>query len=244
MNCSTLPAHAGWRGEWTGFFAFLRRPSLPGRPRGFGRASLISTLHLLPLALILTCAGLTVANLASLAAPQLPGNRLLDLPLGQLALFAILVAPITEETAFHGWLSGRPGHIAFIAIMLGGGAFALVAVQDQMLRAGLLIGTVAAACISLALLRRARTLPLFQQHFPWFYAASSGSFALLHIVNQSETVGWFSLVLVLPQLLIGLVLGYARVANGLWSSMLLHAGSNGVLVSLIAVLTLQAGAAA
>jgi membrane protease YdiL (CAAX protease family) len=41
------------------------------------------------------------------------------------------------------------------------------------------------------------------------------------------------LPLVVPQLIAGLVFGYARVTFGLWSDMLLHMMHNGLLISLV-----------
>jgi membrane protease YdiL (CAAX protease family) len=40
-------------------------------------------------------------------------------------------------------------------------------------------------------------------------------------------------VLVIPQLIAGMNLGYARISNGLWSDMLLHMLHNGLLISLV-----------
>jgi len=236
-TCSTLPAHSGWHGEWAGFFAFLRHPRLPLRPRGIGWAGLRSTLYLLPLTLLLASAGLFATNLLSYAAPQMPDNRLLDLPLRSLAIYAILIAPVIEETAFRSWLSGRPGQLAFIGVAATGGLLAYAILPDGGPRLAAIVGTIFASGIAWALLHERPPIGLFRRHFGWFYAASTGAFALLHIVNQSQPSGWFSVVLVLPQLLIGLVLGYTRVANGLWSSMLLHAGSNGVVIALVAGLS-------
>jgi cyanate permease len=41
------------------------------------------------------------------------------------------------------------------------------------------------------------------------------------------------IVLVVPQLIAGLIFGYARVTYGLWSDMMLHMMHNGLLVGLI-----------
>ena len=58
-------------------------------------------------------------------------------------------------------------------------------------------------------------------------------FALAHLTNYSQVAVLILLPLVVPQLLFGLILGYARVTYGLWSDMLLHMMHNGLLIGLV-----------
>ena len=104
------------------------------------------------------------------------------------------------------------------------GALALVAV--------LVLGVAAA----IALLWRKRGQPpmgWFARHFRWFYLLSALAFASIHLTNFTEGNAALLLPLTLPQLLLGLILGYARVSFGLWSSMLMHGLHNTLFIGLV-----------
>ena len=76
-------------------------------------------------------------------------------------------------------------------------------------------------------------MPFFARHFAWFYFAGALLFALAHLSNYSQGTALILLPLVVPQLLVGLILGYARVTYGLWSDILLHMMHNGLLIGLV-----------
>ena len=62
-------------------------------------------------------------------------------------------------------------------------------------------------------------------------------FALAHLANYTEGEAVLLLPLVVPQLLAGLIFGYARVTYGLWSGMLLHMMHNALFISLVVLST-------
>ena len=76
-------------------------------------------------------------------------------------------------------------------------------------------------------------MAVFRRNFRWFYLGSALAFASVHLVNFSGGMALFLLPLTLPQLLLGLILGYARVQFGLWSCILLHAAHNALFLGLI-----------
>ena len=76
-------------------------------------------------------------------------------------------------------------------------------------------------------------MPFFARHFAWFYFASALLFAAAHLMNYADGMTLALLPLVVPQLIAGLIFGYARVTYGLWSDMLLHMMHNGLLIGLI-----------
>lgn len=85
-------------------------------------------------------------------------------------------------------------------------------------------------------------LSLFKNNpnFKWIFYTSAVLFALVHITNfeSSTTVYLLTPLLVLPQLILGLLLGYIRVRLGLHWSMLLHACYNGILFLPVVILQL------
>jgi membrane protease YdiL (CAAX protease family) len=234
---ATSPALARWTpAEWHAFAAFLRRPALPERVTGIRLAALGATLRLFALDAVLMAILLALAGLATALGIKLPENAIDHLRLTPLILALIVVIlPIGEEVVFRSWLSGRPGHVtAAIALLVGVAVPVISGPQGHPI---LVLGSLAiAAAVAIALLVWLRKHPpfrFFSRHFVWFYTAASLLFALAHLTNYTEGASVVLLLLVVPQLLVGLILGYARVTYGLWSDMLLHMMHNGVLIGLV-----------
>jgi membrane protease YdiL (CAAX protease family) len=233
----TSPGVARWvPGEWRAFAAFLRRPTLPQRVTGIRRDAVAATARLFALDLAMMALVLAVIGVATAAGLKLPTNEIDKLTLGPLWLtIIIVVAPIMEELAFRSWLSGRPGHVtALIALGLGVAIPIASGMQGHpiLLLGGLGIGLVVALGL-LFWLRKRPPFAFFGRHFAWFYAAAALAFALIHMTNYSQGMGVNLLPLVVPQLLVGLILGYARVTYGLWSDIALHMSHNALLIALV-----------
>lgn len=222
--------------EWRSFATFLRRPALPERPTGPSFGALGKTLRLFALDLALMAVIVGAIALASALGVKLPSSALEGLELGPLLLLAIVVAaPLAEEIVFRGWLSGRAGHVAAVVALIAGVAvpvFSGPAAHPVLLLGGMFAG-LALAIALLVWLRKRPPMPFFSRHFAWFYAVSAVLFALAHLSNYSQGEAVLLLPLVVPQLLAGLIFGYARVTYGLWSDMLLHMMHNGVFISLV-----------
>jgi membrane protease YdiL (CAAX protease family) len=222
--------------EWRAFAAFLRQPVLPQRVSGIRPFAIAAIAKLFALDLLLMALVLAGIGIASAAGFKFPTSAVDKLHLGPAWLAVIvLVAPITEEIVFRGWLSGRPGHVtAVIALLLGVGIPIASGMQGHpvLLLGGFSIGIVIAVAL-LFWLRKHPPLPFFSRHFTWFYAAASLIFALVHMTNYSQDPSLNLLPLVIPQLLVGLILGYARVTYGLWSDIVLHMSHNALLIGLV-----------
>ena len=73
----------------------------------------------------------------------------------------------------------------------------------------------------------------FNQNFRTIFWLFTIGFAAMHFFNFSGDVPiYFAPLLVLPQFVLGIVLGYIRVGWGFWYSVLFHALHNGILVGL------------
>ncbi|QKG72252.1 CPBP family intramembrane glutamic endopeptidase [Erythrobacter mangrovi] len=234
---STEVAHANTlRGEWARFGSFLKRPVLPERAPLPNLTSLAAVWRLLVLDLLIMSMLLAAGALASAAGVELPETALAGMELSPgLILAAVVFAPLGEELLFRSWLSGRPGHmLAFLALLGGGTATALaVAGRDQAYYLTAATITLLLTALALYLLRRRNALRWFARIFPIAFWLSALLFASAHLFNFSEENLLALAPLVLPQFAIGLVLGYARVNYGLWSSMLLHLLHNGAFISLV-----------
>lgn len=70
-----------------------------------------------------------------------------------------------------------------------------------------------------------RGLRAYRRFFPWVFHGCALAFALMHLNNfhGAQAAGWLLPLLVLPQWLTGLVLGWLRVRRGIGAAILLHA---------------------
>lgn len=223
-------------GTWKRFVAFVRRPELPQRPTGVRLAALPVLGKLFALDLLLMGVLIGIAAGATALGLEMPEHMLDRLKLTPLLIGFILIgAPVGEELLFRGWLSGKPAHVGALVILgltalaagiLAGAGLPLVAV----------VLTGAALVLAAWQLWRSRgrpPMPFFARHFRWFYFASALAFASIHLTNFTEGNALILLPLTLPQFLLGLILGYARVHFGLWASVLFHAAHNSLFVGLL-----------
>jgi membrane protease YdiL (CAAX protease family) len=223
-------------GVWKQFGAFVRRPQLPERATGIRLAALPPLGKLFVLDLLLMALLIGAAAAASVIGLEMPEHLLDQLELtAPLLLFILVLAPLGEELIFRGWLTGRPGQVgAFVAVLAGALGMAAAGAADQPL-VGLSL-LVAGLLVAIYLLWRKRgrpPMPFFAGHFRWFYFGSTLAFASVHLANFTEGNALVLLPLTLPQFLLGLILGYARVNFGLWASVLLHMAHNSLFVGLL-----------
>jgi membrane protease YdiL (CAAX protease family) len=222
--------------EWRAFASVLKRPALPERMTGIRIAALGRTLQLFCLDLLLMALLVGLVGLATAFGFHMPENEIDKLVLGPGWLAIIIVAaPLGEELIFRSWVSGRPGPVtAAIALAIG---IAVAVISGPQAHPILLLGSLGIAVIVaiglLIWLRKRPAFAFFSRHFAWFYIASAVLFALAHLGNYGQAEMLILLPLVIPQLIAGLVFGYARVTFGLWSDMLLHMMHTGLLISLV-----------
>lgn len=236
------------RGEWARYWSFVKHPRLPERASGIGGAGLVATLRMLGLDLLVMLGLVLVAGAVLLLGFELPENEIagLDWSLGVIAL-VVIGAPLMEETAFRGWLSGRPGHVLATVLLIAGlivtSAFAAHGFEGAraLIPLAVLLGCLVLAALSLFLLRRRGAMRWFAWAFPLFFWLSTLGFALIHLFNYEAGAAAVLLPLVIPQLIAGSIFAYVRVHYGLWSSMLLHALHNGAAVGAV-LLALKLGA--
>lgn len=225
---SRLPA------TWRHFGQFLRQPALD-QPTGLlNRTGWLTTgtmltLHLLGLVVLL----LLLSGWQALTGVGGPA-AFEEFPKQWLVPTAVIAAPILEEAAFRGWLSGRPR-----ALLLLGGL--VVAAASLLLwpkpGAALAVGLIGGLVVLLAgwIALRKRPAPLwFGRNFAAIFYASVAVFGLVHVFNYTNT-GPLVLPMILPQVWAGLTLGFVRTRVGLAASMLMHGASNGLALALVAL---------
>jgi membrane protease YdiL (CAAX protease family) len=224
-------------GTWRRFGAFLLRPELPGHVTGMRAAALPVLARLFALDLALMAGLILLAAMLVALGVELPQHMLEGFPLDlRIILFILVAAPIGEELIFRAWLSGRAGHAAASAVLLLGGGTYFYAVRNAGIEPqtglAILVGASVLAALFFWLSRASQPMAVVRRNFRWFYLGSALAFASVHLVNFTGPA-LILLPLTLPQLLLGLILGYARVRFGLWSCILLHAAHNALFLGLI-----------
>ena len=238
---TSLPSLTTTREEWNGYFSFVRSPRLPEHGAANFRGGLAALPRMVALDIAAMMVLVGIAFLVVALGVELPSTALAGLEIDwQLAFTIVIFAPLTEELAFRGWLSGKPGHVLALLLVLGGGvAAAMLAVgatgEAATLRAGLaVIAAIVLAAISIFVLRGRPAMRWFSAIFPALFWLSTAAFASIHLFNYEEGSLLPLLPLVLPQFILGTILAYMRVNYGLWTCIVLHAIHNGLIISAVA----------
>lgn len=232
---TSLAAHGGLRAEFARYLGFVRAPALPAQPpRGAGLAP-AAVLRMLAIDLGAMSALVALAAIAMAAGGQLPRTALAGIEIDwQVAAMVVIVAPVAEEVLFRGWLSGKPGHVTGVLLLLGGLlAAAAIGARSPLVALLVVFAAVAGALVALLGLRSRPPILWFRAIFPVLFWLSTLGFALVHLFNFDDTNLAAVLPLVLPQFILGTMLGYLRVHHGLPSAMALHALHNGLIVGVV-----------
>ncbi|MBH0114785.1 CPBP family intramembrane metalloprotease [Novosphingobium sp. YJ-S2-02] len=225
-------APASYRTILGDLLGFLARPRLM-QPAGLARASnwgalgVLCVLHWAVLILCLLPLTLMVQKSMGLAPPdafgKIPGNWLIPA--------VVVIAPVLEELVFRGWQSGRPRALWLLACAIAASIATAATVHDGKLMLALLAGVILVAVAGWTALRRRAPLRSFAGAFPAIYWIMALVFAGVHTLNYAQ-VSAATLLLVLPQLWAGIMLGFTRQRIGLVGSMIEHASANGAVVLL------------
>ena len=145
-----------------------------------------------------------------------------------LFIMAVIWAPLSEELLFRAQLRRFTGSLLFISFICGAFLSAIIETNWAFLVSPFIF-------IVLYLVYRynlARSVTLkfqfWERIFPWHFHLTAICFALVHLSNFEKGISLLPLGILytLPQLVVGLVLGYARMNYGLKYSFALHAMYN------------------
>lgn len=147
--------------------------------------------------------------------------------------FVVVLAPVAEELAFRGWLTGRVRALWLVLCgFVTAGFLAMVNFHVAEVAASFaVLGMGIVAPAGWWWLRRRSVLPGFERAFPVLVWMSIVVFGLSHLSNYPR-FSWALLPMVLPQIWTGMTLSYTRMRIGIFGSMLIHAAANGISVSL------------
>ncbi len=226
-------------GEWRRFGAFLKRPTLDDSGQAAQPIKVLLRIYALDMAIMLvliSCAAIAIALGVELPETALAGMEFTPM----LIALVVIGAPVMEELIFRSWLSGKPAQVlAWFAVVLAFGAVSIFGNEGTVPPWPFLLAGLLGVVLSLALLWRKPAWGWFAEAFPVFFWLSVLSFALVHLANFEEG-GAVLFALVLPQFVLGTMLGYVRTRIGLWAAIALHAAHNATALT-IASMAMTAG---
>ncbi|MDF8333573.1 CPBP family glutamic-type intramembrane protease [Novosphingobium cyanobacteriorum] len=222
------------------FATFLANPR-PARPVGLSASGAwkewgtLLALHLAVMLLVIAPLLKVWQGAFGLPAPDAFGR----METARLLPMVIVIAPVLEEIAFRGWMTGRPRALWLLACGLAGAAM-LALVQAHVAETAASLGfvaTIVAALIGWIILRKRNGVPgWFTTAFPALFWLSAIAFGLSHLINY-PAFSWAMLPMITPQLWSGLLLGHVRLRFGLPTSMLMHGCANAVAIGLALALS-------
>ena len=214
--------------------AFLRAPTV--HPQHIARANKASELAWL---FALNC--IIVAIIAAMLFPlmfafgvEMSGDmaEMFKRPIWQLMLFVVVVGPIMEELMFRTWISGQPRLLVLVGGLLAwiGGSYALAEfglADSSSVAVPILIAIIAASVLAGLIRFWKRPVPRWYTGiFPAIFWGQALLFGFIHVFNYAGDNPFALLPFVLPQLVGGLIWGYARIRFGWWSSIAMHMAYN------------------
>ena len=222
---------------------FITRPRFT---EGRARVDAEGLRHLLVL-FLLTVLAVVVATgfvwpiILSATGGEMPSNAndaLINMNPARMVLIGMVVAPLVEELIFRSWL-GAPRACLYGLPLLAGALVVTTAAGSGASGALVLPLAAVAGFLGVAVWARARALgPGAVSHaraalFAWAFWGSAGLFALIHLANFTDGIQTPWLVLaVVPQLMVGLVLGYVRMRFGLAPAIGFHGAYNALFLTL------------
>jgi hypothetical protein len=160
--------------------------------------------------------------------------------IGEVIFLGVLFAPFIEEVTFRLPLRKSPLYIALSSFMVA--RILLVAIAKNFfphanMTAATTMGIPLLIALSFFLILRTAPLQkildtLYSRYFPVLFYSLTLLFGLLHISNYSDIQHILIIVLLLgvPQIVVGVLLGYVRLRYGFVFGLLLHGLYNGILI--------------
>ena len=216
---------------------FAARPTFAPAPMPWGRASAAALAVVFAFDVVTGVLVYAVTGVLDQGGVFLPEPLEFETTWAQDLVEFLIIAPLLEELAFRGWLTGR---IAALRFALHGfaamGLFVAALYVPYDYATPVALAGVAAVFAGLIQWGRTRhrdtAVPAwFARHFHWIVWGSSLVFGLIHLGNYEPLTHPFGVLVVLPQTIGGLLLAYTRTRLGLGAAIAHHAAFNAVFLA-------------
>ena len=212
----------------TNYLRFLRAPTYvyQNHPVRWEELAILLLLYIV--------LGFALNPLLELLANYLQLTHALEDPDTTFILLGVLVVPPIEEVVFRLWLRVNRGAlfaVAFLVLFVG-----VLLLPVSNLGAVVLIALSVLILVATLMGYDANIKQMVAHHFGFYFYGSTILFALVHITNftpLSTPTLLFTPLLVLPQFIVGTMLGYIRVRYGIGYSILFHVVVNAILFAII-----------
>lgn len=225
--------------------AYLRRPVFTASHVPMNGQALAELFKLLGITLVLALLSVMITSglysAVSGDTPEVSQDFEALTKSGQLFFMAVIYAPLTEELLFRSWLGRRWGLLFVMPLILAlSAALALSGQSEAAPDMSAISIIIVMGSLGFYLQRYFSTKRMEGLHeqaalhiFPYAFWGTSIIFALIHMSNYAGTGFQPLLVLmVIPQFIIGLILGFVRMRYGLPQAIGFHAAYNSVFVGL------------
>ncbi len=223
------------------FYKFLRKPNQLRQENRSASAILKTMFYLIVIDAILMALIMPLIALYEVLGLENGDSHALEAMFEKGAFFVILLgaifAPIVEEVFFRAILVFNKyifnGILAILAIVSVAWAFTTLSiVVAGIIGAVLFIATIIYIIKDEHISKKVENY--WQTSFPVIFYLSCLFFALVHLMNFEFEYSLFYLfpLLILPQFIMGMILGFTRIKLGLMYSIALHAIHNGVLLTI------------
>ena len=201
---------------YTDLISFLKNPKDEAGPELSIAQKIISVISLLiieiPLMAVLI---LLIWGLETLGLVDPDNHKILDMiksyPVVLLLVLTVVIGPLIEELIFRLYLRYKDNYALRFLISI----VSLTGVRNE---------------------QKAETffISLWKKRYKFIFYFSAVIFGLIHISNFefSYTILLLSPILVAPQIILGLIIGYSRVRNGFVSGLLLHSLHNAFFIGI------------
>ena len=155
-----------------------------------------------------------------------------DIPALKLFIMGMILAPIYEEIFFRSLLKfDKKNILIFLSTCL---LLITYSILNDKFAIIIILSIILILVISIYLSSNVNKVSNFiKKHFKYFFYASSLIFGLIHATNfigNIYIIISLAIFLTLPQIISGLIMGYARMKYGLIYSIILHMINNSVII--------------
>jgi membrane protease YdiL (CAAX protease family) len=219
--------------------AFVRAPTPDARATGQDRrAADVAWLFLLNCLVVLAIAMVLFPIMIAFGVEMSNDmSALFNLPFWQVMLIVVLVGPVTEELIFRAWIVGTARWLVLFAGLVAwmGGSYLLTELglmaSEQSAAIALIAIILVATLIGLIRFWKSSVPDWYVRIFPLIFWAQALLFGFVHVFNYAGDNPLAVLPFVLPQMVGGLIWGYARVRYGWWSNIIMHMAYNFLAIS-------------